>query len=59
MLILKKILIVKYKPIFVNDKCKLPNKLAFKKINLLLQIGLMDLIQNLNDAYYCLFIKYI
>ena len=26
-----KILIVKYKPIFVNDKCKLPNKLALKE----------------------------
>lgn len=26
---IKKILIDKYKPIFVKDKCKLPNKLAF------------------------------
>jgi hypothetical protein len=28
---IKKILIVKYKPMLVNDKCKLPNKLAFKE----------------------------
>lgn len=28
---IKKILIVKYKPMLVNDKCKLPNRLAFKE----------------------------